>query len=219
MFTRISGRSFTLCLIFCFIALVSCRNRHERNEQAREYQPFYQPEKFIDGIQTVTMAPGDSIDTAPTKLSKNKYGDFYNGRAEYYVVENPTNELMNTKVLRSMLYYFDKKLYRVQYILASDVSYDLINALPTFSIVTYNTESRNCLNNEPAVLRLSNGKRLLNPGLNDYELRWRGEKTMVKWRCAKGRNYYEYSELSANYAEKFYELEKYQYDIETRFQQ
>ena len=218
MFTRISGRSFTLCLMFCFVGLVSCRNRHERNEQTREYQPFYQPEEFIDGIQTVTMALGDSIEAAPTELSKNKYGDFYYGRAEYYVVENPTNELMNTKVLRSMLYYFDKKLYRVQYILASDVSYDLINALPTFSIVTYNTESRNCLNNEPAVLRLSNGKRLLNPGLNDYELRWRGEKTMVKWRCAKGRNYYEYSELSANYAEKFYELEKYQYDIETRFQ-
>ncbi len=217
MIGKVSAASVSLlCLVF---AMGSCKKGADQSQRiVREYQPFYQPEEFLDGIQTVTMALGDSLHLAPQKLAKNKYGSFYYGRAEYYVIENPSNELMDAKVLRSLLYYFDKELYRVQYIVGKDVSYDLINSLPNFSIVTFNQESRNCLNNEPVVLRLSNGKLMLNPGITDYELRWRGEKNIVKWRCAKSRNYYEYSELNANYAVKFYELEKYQYDLETRFQ-
>jgi hypothetical protein len=198
--------------------IVSCRERGtELIKKSSEYEPFYRPEDFRDGLKTVSMALGDSIKSAPPELLKNKYGQFFYGRAEYYVIESPTNKLMNSKVLRTVLSYFDSKLYKVQYIIAKDISYELINELPTFSIVTYNHESRNCLQNEPPVLRLSNKSLFLNPGITDYELRWKGEKTIVKWRCSKSRNLFEYSELDAEYANKFYELEKYEFDLESRF--
>jgi hypothetical protein len=219
---RLRSTSILMKLLFiqvCLLMLVSCRQRTTSAEhQSRNYEPFYRPEEFTDGVKTITMTLGDSISSAPSELTKNRYGQFFYGRAQYYVVENPTNELMDTKVLRTILYYFDSKLYRVQYIIANDVSHKLINTLPNFSIVTFNHESRSILHNEPPVLRLSNKSLMLNPGLTDYELRWRGEETIVKWRCAKSRNYFEYSEVNADYAEKFYELEKYEYDMETQQQ-
>ena len=219
---RLRGRIIVgvkiLLIVMCLVFTVSYRQRGtEMTRKTNLYEPFYRPEDFLDGVKTVTMSLGDSIKSAPPELSKNKYGQFFYGRAEYYVIERPTNELMNSKVLRTVLYYFDSKLYKVRYTIAKDLTYELINTLPTFSIVTYNHESRNCLQNEPPVLRLSNRSLLLNPGITDFELRWKGEKTIVKWRCSKSRNHFEYSELDADYANKFYELEKYEYDLENQF--
>lgn len=120
-----------------------------------QYSSFYRPQEFED-VKSVTMGPGDSLMSASTQLYRNLYGSCFNEREKYCVIERPSNELMGTKIFRASLYYFDDKLYKVRYLLSSDVSYKLINSLPRFSIKALSHESTRCLKNEPPVLRLTN---------------------------------------------------------------
>jgi hypothetical protein len=175
-----------------------------------DYSPHYQPEEFMQGIQTVTMEPGDSLMSAAPRLQRNHYGSFFYNRAKYYVIERPSNQLMDIEISRASLHYFDNKLYKVHYLVASDASYELINKLPRFSIRPLNQESANCLKNEPPVLRLTDKTIILNPNLDNYELIWKKQDKVVKWRCLKSQQFFEYSEIDTGYVRKYRELEQYE---------
>lgn len=169
--------------------------------------------KFSNGLKTIDMALGQPVAIAPASLKRNLYGRFFNDRAEYYIIENPSNTLMQSAIKRAILYYFDGKLYRVKYQLSEDKSSQLIRSRPSFSIRGLTERSRDILAAQSPVKRNSVGNYEINPSVDDYELTWRSDDIIVKWRRVKSEKFYEYSEYSAEYTSKYRELQNDQIPV------
>jgi hypothetical protein len=206
-----------LTLIASLALLFSChQSANDQNALATpdvvvgtsDYKPN---EKFKRGVRTVEMSLGEEVAPDRAALKKNLYGKFFNDRAEYYIVENPRNTLMESPIHRATLYYFDGKLYRVKYLVAEDKASQLMRSRPRFSIRALTQMGKQALATEPAVTQSSDGTIRVNPLVDDYELIWKDQDMIVKWRRVKAEKNYEYSEYNTAYVTKYRELQRDEY--------
>jgi hypothetical protein len=197
-----------IALIPFLITFIACRQ--PANEIVITEKPK-EARKFSNGVKAVDMQVGETFSGVPADLSKNLYGKFFYDRAEYYIIENPANQVWGKGVLKTTLYYFDGQLYRVKHLLADDISQELINDHAQFKVKALDSISRSILKTQAVVFRVDN-KLVLNDNLSRYELTWLKDERQVKWRTSAEGNgtYFEYSEYLADYKAKYKELERFE---------
>jgi hypothetical protein len=199
-----------IILFFSVVIFVSC-SRYGKGDDDIVITDPKPARSFSKGVKTVDVAIGESLATVPVNLSKNLYGKFFYDRAEYYVIDNPTNKLWGKAVLQTTLYYFDGQLYKVRHLMEEDISSDLINGYRKFKIKALDSLSRSVLKSQAAVFRM-NDHLLLNDNLSRYELTWDKGTQLVKWKTSEvgEGKYFEYSECLADYRKKYRELEVFE---------
>jgi hypothetical protein len=174
----------------------------------------YSPDqKYMRGIHHVNMSLGDSLGSARSLLRENLYGRFFYNRAEYYIVEMPTVNLMGSEVYRATLFYFDHELCKIKYWAARDLTPRIINGIKEFSIRGLDNDRRTILKSYPAIFKISDKSYILHPGVIDFEIKWQNNDKLFVWTCIKSKGMYEYSEIYPNYFKKFRELEIYDPEI------
>jgi hypothetical protein len=195
--------------VLAILVLVSCRQ--PANEIVINTGQKKEGSKFSKGVKSVDVEIGDTFTGVPANLSKNLYGKFFYDRAEYYIIENPTNQIWGKGVLKTTLYYFDGQLYKVKHLMQDDISYNLINQRPQFKVKALDSISRRVLKSQAVVFRMDN-KLTLNDNLSHYELTWLKDEKQIKWKTSLEGNgkLYEYSESFADYKKKYRELEVFE---------
>jgi hypothetical protein len=194
------------------VLLFSCHKETKQEAEDSERSAAHDDsDKFARGVKTINASLGESLSTAPANLNKNLYGKFFYDRAEYYIIENPSNKLWGRNVLKSTLYYFDGQLYKIKYLMADDISHELINEHRQFKVRPLDSLSRVVVKSQAVVFQ-QNSTLMMNDNLSAYELTWTRDDKLVKWRTSlehEGK-YFEYSEILASYKKKYKELELFE---------
>jgi len=194
--------------IIAVLLFTSCHRTLNKEDDIVITDPKPEPFTSRKGVKNVPIDLGTARTDALQELGKNLYGKFFYDRAEYYIVDRPDNKLKGKEVLRATLYYFDGNLYKVKYLLADDLSNELINERRKFKIKALDQVSRDVLKRQVIVFK-TDGKLLLNENLKSYELTWDDDQKQIKWRTSmEGTgDYFEYTESLGDYKKKYRELE------------
>ncbi len=114
-------------------------------------------------------------------MEENLYGEFYGGRATYFIVDNPS-QLLHQAVIASITFsYLDEELYRSKYVLDRNISNALIEKYGEYQIKAFDEGDKQIIKNE-LLYEFFNGKRVLNRGLQNYALSWEVDGTLIKLR-------------------------------------
>ncbi|NJM26793.1 MAG: hypothetical protein HC859_16280, partial [Bacteroidia bacterium] len=109
-----------------------------------------------------SLDPTDSLSTIEPELEDHLFGKFFNDRAEFYVVQYPTNTLFDKPVDEITLCFLDGKLSQTRYILHDDVTDALINKYGKFAFKPFDPKNSKMLEAEN-LIAVSDGRSALNP--------------------------------------------------------
>ena len=144
----------------------------------------------------------------PSVLKEHLFSEFFNGRAEFYVVNSPDKYLYGKKVDKMVLYYLDHYLARSKYELKQDITEDLIRQHGAFRIVGLDDKNREVVKE----LRQSHGQRtfqILHHELDNVQLSWRQAERHMLWtiRRQEGQARYTFIEEIPQYKRVFKRVE------------
>jgi hypothetical protein len=136
------------------------------------------------------------------------YGRFFYERAEFFVIDNPTNTLHRSKVKSITLYYLDGQLSQTKYILDDNIVDRLIHNYGNFKIAGRDAHSREIISSQPIVHRTGTGWRL-NDQLTRYELIWSVGNKQIKYGVdiTSSKEPFTYWEQLKDYPKKFKTIE------------
>lgn len=160
------------------------------------------PEQFL------SLGEQDEIPAAKANMGGNLYGKFFNERAEFFIIENPKNKLLDTKVSSITLYYLDGQLGKTKYILEKDATKKLIECYGNFKISAHDKKNRDILKSGQVLVK--NGDQLiLNPALDNYELKWLTDNNTIVYKVNTHDRHetYRYIEQRNTYEQNFKEIE------------
>lgn len=124
----------------------------------------------------------DSLSEMDNALSEDHlFGKFFNDRAEYFVIESPSNTIFQTNVHSIVLFHLDGKLGQTKYVLEKNIASNLLQHFGACKIVGLDSLSKILVENESIVKRIE-GKLLVNPKLTAYEFRWVLDDKEIRYR-------------------------------------
>lgn len=161
------------------------------------------PEQFL------SLGEQDETPAARANIGGNLYGKFFNERAEFFIIENPKNKLLDIEVNSITLYYLDGQLGKTKYILGQDAAKKLIECYGNFKISAHDKKNRDILKSEQVLVK--NGDQLvLNPALDNYKLKWISDNNTIVYEVnAHDRHEtFRYIEKRNTYEQNFKEIER-----------
>lgn len=157
----------------------------------------------------LTLSTQQKTDSVQENINDNLFGKFFCDRAEFYIIQNPQNEIYATRPESITLYYLDNELRQTKYILTGDIVTQLVNELGNFKIVGLDFKNRNLINSKSIVFKTEKGV-TLNDQLDNFELRWTFGNREVKYSVRAGaRAQYVYIEKDKDFEKEFRAIEKY----------
>lgn len=109
------------------------------------------------------------------------FGKFFNDRAEYFVIENPSNTIFQTNVYSITLFHLDGKLGQTKYVLERNIASNLLQQFGACKIVGLDSLSKLVVESE-SIVQKKEGKLVVNPKLTAYELRWALDDKEIRYR-------------------------------------
>lgn len=152
----------------------------------------------------------DSLSEMESMISEDHlFGKFFNDRAEYFVVENPSNTIFQTNVHSITLFHLDGKLGQTKYVLEEDIASNLLQQFGACKIVGLDSLSKMVMESESIVLK-KEGKLVLNPKLTAYELRWVLDDKEVRYRVRENetKDNFVFIERLKSYQKEVAEIER-----------
>ena len=124
------------------------------------------------------------LGTSLTDLSlsdRHLYGNFFEERASFYIIEQPELFLSDAEVLRLTLYFIDGVLCKKKFLLNKDISTSLIRSYGGFKFLPLNMQSKTASKKNKIIIKTENGHQL-NGDINKYQLKWDKNDTAIKYR-------------------------------------
>lgn len=118
-----------------------------------------------------SLDPTDSLSTIEPELEDHLFGKFFNDRAEFYVVQYPTNTLFDKPVDEITLCFLDGKLSQTRYMLHDDLTDELISKYGKFTFKPFDPANSKLLEDN-RLIDVGNGQTKLNSVFTNYELSW-----------------------------------------------
>jgi len=139
----------------------------------------------------------------------NLFGKFFYDRAEFYVIDNPQNNIYTSSTKSITLFYLDGELCQTKYVLESNISSLLIKNFGNFSINGFNLKNRKIIEERQNIFREGESQ-LLNKDLDNYQLKWIfGNKEIIyRVNSASDDTKFEYVEKNKNYEQAFQAIER-----------
>jgi hypothetical protein len=202
-------------LLLAYIILFSCRQESRivsSTEEILVEVPIPISKKLDDKEVPENRL---TLNTTPESISdqdhieENLYGKFHCDRAQFYIINNPQNDIYNAKVNSITLYYLDSSLCKTKYILKTDIGPNLIMELGSFRIIGFDFKNREVITTGPIISETPGGN-VLNPALDNYELRWTFGNKEIRYRVnPESTDQYIYLEKEKNYEAKYKNVERY----------
>lgn len=202
----------SIALSFGILFLLSCQETHKRSSTPIEIQRVESQSKRLNNQQipeTLLTLNGDSK-ADETSIKENLFGKFFCDRAEFYIIENPQNEIYSTKMESITLYYLDGELKKTRYLLESDIATSLLKDFGKFKISGFDPKNIEIIKSKNIIINTEKGV-ALNDSLTNYELKWiLGEKE-IKYRVNTNSKYnkFTYLEEVKDYKKELKAIEKF----------
>jgi hypothetical protein len=153
------------------------------------------------------------LNTSPVQegfqLESHHFGDFFCDRASFYVIEEPANTFYSKEAASITLFYIDGALRQTKYLLKDDISADLVRSYGTFKIAGFDDKNRQLIKTR-SILKDSAQGMIVNPILDNYELRWVFNDREIKYRVKRVGEEVEFKfvERVKNFEKEFSSIEK-----------
>lgn len=143
------------------------------------------------------------------QLESHHFGDFFCDRASFYVIHEPANTFYSKEAASITLFYIDGALRQTKYVLKDDISADLVRSYGTFKIAGFDDKNRQLIKAR-SILKDSTHGIMVNPTLDNYELRWVFNDREIKYRVKRigKETEFKFVERVKNFEKEFSAIEK-----------
>jgi hypothetical protein len=193
------------------ILVSSCSNPKEDESTASEIEVEFEPKRLI--VQYVPESflvfnEEKNMEEVRQTMHGNLFGKFFCDRAEFYIIDNPSNRIFESAIQSITLCFLDGKLRQTRYSLDGNVVDDLIGKLGNFSITPRDLKNQEIVESKEVVVT-GDADQSLNKNLDNYEIRWTLEDRHVIYRVNQSTDekYFIYTERSINYEHEFWTVE------------
>ena len=159
-------------------------------------------------LQTEKTSPGKK-DT----LRNNLFGRFFCDRAEFFVIENPQNDIYLEKPKSIVLFFLDGELCQTKYELNKNIATRLYKELGRCNIAGLDSKNKKIIDAKNIVVK-SEGETAINHQLDNYELKWIFGDKEIRYRVEKTKDGHKftYTEKLRRYEKQYNQIEKYCWD-------
>lgn len=180
-----------------------------KNEETAHIDP---PE--VQTIPVDSFVNDESSIPLPIEMTveENLFGSFYGGRASYFIVDHPEQQLYNSGISSITFSFLDGDLFKSKYHLNRNISNALIEKHGKYKIKAFCKDDKEIIKNQ-LLYEFHNGKRVLNRALKNYELSWKDEDKLIHMRVnlLDDENPFIYTEQRADYKIYFATIEHFQF--------
>ncbi|GCC51792.1 hypothetical protein SanaruYs_20210 [Chryseotalea sanaruensis] len=143
------------------------------------------------------------------QLENHHFGDFFCDRASFYVIDEPANTFYSKEASSITLFYIDGALRQTKYLLKDDISGDLIRSYGNFKIAGFDDKNKQLIKAR-SILKKSYHGVIIEPALDNYELRWVFNDREIKYRVKRVGEEVEFKfvERVKNFEKEFSSIEK-----------
>ena len=205
---RFSTLSFLATFISLCILLEACNPSHEQGVIQEEVD---QHSKTASVVQTELLTLMSDTVGVPTDLpsSEHLFGKFFNDRAEFFIIENPSKTLYQSDIHSITLFHLDGRLQQTKYVVKENIESKLLQHLGPCKIIPLDSVSKVVAATQKIVTSVNNNL-VMNSSLTHYELKWEEDDTLVRYRVQKNREkeMYVFIESSKEYAREMKEIER-----------
>jgi hypothetical protein len=201
-------------MLFSAVLLASCSQSNDA-ENSKDGNPskLKRAESLSDKVvseELLTLQTEKTSSTNSDALHHNLFGRFNCDRAEFYVIENPQNDIYLQRPSSIVLYYLDGELWQTKYALTGDIASRLYKELGKCRIVGLDDKNKKIINAKEMLVR-SNGRTSVNTELDNYELTWIFGEKEIRYRVEKAKDgsKFTYTEKLRTYERQYYLIEKY----------
>ena len=162
------------------------------------------PEKLL------TLQNEQTIPQQNDTLRNNLFGRFFCDRAEYFIIDNPQNDIYREKPKSIVLFFLDGELCQTKYQLNNNIANRLYKELGRCNIAGLDARNKKIIEDRNILVK-SAGETSLNHNLDNYELKWIVGDKEIRYRVEKtkdGRKF-TYTEKLRRYEKQYNEIEKY----------
>jgi hypothetical protein len=128
------------------------------------------------------------------QLESHHYGDFFCDRASFYVIEEPANTFFSVEAHAITLFYLDGALKQTKYIMKDDISADLLRTYGSFKISGFDDKNQ-VLIRARAILKKTKKGTIIEPMLDNFELKWDVKDKEIRYRVKRFGNTTEFKYL------------------------
>jgi len=159
-------------LLICILSMACSNSRDQKFEELTQNEAESstieiqkiptEMEKLL--FQSLELGNFKSIE----KREQDLFGKFYDGRSEYYIIDDPYIYLGSSSVNQLTLYFVDEKLYKKKYAIQKDISSELIQRYGSFNFSAFRVDSTDNLE----ILHREKGVYSINPEYHRYRMMW-----------------------------------------------
>lgn len=206
---RLTALNFFAAFVAVSILLGGCNPSHEqtiKGESLVNENNVTAPSIHSDLLSLVSDTVGVPIDLLS---SEHLFGKFFNDRAEFFIIENPSNTLYQSAIHSITLFHLDGRLQQTKYVVKENIESKLLQHLGPCKIIPLDSVSK-VIAATQKIVRSENSELVMNPLLTHYELKWMDEDKLIRYRVHKDqlKLIFVYIETSKNYEQEMKEIER-----------
>nr|HPM29742.1 hypothetical protein [Chryseolinea sp.] len=139
----------------------------------------------------------------------NLFGKFFADRAEFFVINKPTNTLHGSSIQSITLFYLDGQLSKTKYVVADNIAENLVQQFGSFTITGLDQHNKSIIASHTVMIENGIESKRLNPQLDNFEMTWKKGSSQIKYRASKANamDRYTYTERLSNYEQAYRSVE------------
>lgn len=195
------------------VVLASCTQTHSPSAKLRAEQSIKRSKPIIGKETSVATISLKSIFQFTDLSQARNIGEFFDHRLRFYKIDQPDITINKSPVDELVMYFIDSTLARMRYEVKEEVGSYLLDSLGMSKFKPLDSISKVLLKNKNVYDRITSR---LNPELHNYELIWRNEGSVKRYKVKTYDSltkYYYYHEMYG-YKQKIRELEAMYYYLE-----
>lgn len=189
--------------------MVACNSSHEQAETKEAIVNVSEVRE--PSIQTDLLSLVSDTAGVPANLpsSEHLFGKFFNDRAEFFIIESPSNTLYQSGIHSITLFHLDGRLQQTKYVVKENIESKLFQHLGPCKIIPLDSVSK-VVTASQKIVKSEKGEWVMNPLLTHYELKWTDEDKLIRYRVRRDqtKETFIYIESSKNYEQEMKEIER-----------
>lgn len=206
---RLTVLNFLTTSMAASLLLVACNPSHQQTETKETTVNVSEAKE--PAIQTDLLSLVSDTEAVPVDLpsSEHFFGKFFNDRAEFFIIESPSNTLYQSGIHSITLFHLDGRLQQTKYVVEENIESKLLQHLGPCKIIPLDSVSKVVAASQKIVTS-EKGRLVMNPLLTHYELKWTDEDKLIRYRVRRDqtKETFTYIESSKNYEQEMKEIER-----------
>jgi len=200
-------------ILVLFVVLASCTQMHSPSAKLQTEQAVKRSNPIIGTEPSVaSISLKSSFQLTDLSQARN-IGEFFDHRLRFYKIDQSDITINRSPVDELVMYFIDSTLARIRYEVKEEIGSYLLDSLGMSKFKPLDSISKVLLKNKNVYDRITSR---LNPALHNYELIWRNESSIKRYKVKTYDSltkYYYYHEMYG-YKQKIRELEAMYYYLE-----